>query len=66
MRLLVSRREGLYRIDPRGPNGGEPPLKLLDGEFIYGVDFDYADKLIFWVEREKHEVHCHCFFIYSI
>ncbi|PIO53649.1 hypothetical protein TELCIR_25009, partial [Teladorsagia circumcincta] len=42
MKLFVARREGLYRLDPTGPN--TEPKRLASGEFIYGIDFDYGDR----------------------
>ncbi|CAJ0568186.1 unnamed protein product, partial [Mesorhabditis spiculigera] len=52
LKLFVARREGLYRIDPHGPN--ESPVKVADGEFIYSVDYDYSDRKIFWTDRLTH------------
>ncbi|KAM3721677.1 Low-density lipoprotein receptor-related protein [Dirofilaria immitis] len=52
MRLYVARREGLYRINPNNPN--EEAEKLVSGEFIYGIGFDFGDKKIFWTDRLSH------------
>uniref|UniRef100_A0A158P9R2 EGF-like domain-containing protein n=1 Tax=Angiostrongylus cantonensis TaxID=6313 RepID=A0A158P9R2_ANGCA len=52
MKLFVARREGLYRIDPNGPN--TEAKRLASGEFIYGIDFDYGDRKIFWTDRLSH------------
>ncbi|CAI4230259.1 unnamed protein product [Auanema sp. JU1783] len=52
MKLFVARREGLYRLDPNGPNA--TPKKIASGEFIYGIDYDYGDKKIFWTDRLAH------------
>lgn len=30
--------------------------KLVNGEFIYGIDFDYEDKQMFWTDRLSHSV----------
>ncbi|XP_003373299.1 putative Low-density lipoprotein receptor domain class A [Trichinella spiralis] len=55
MRLLVARREGLYLVNPyEAPD--QKALRLVGGKFIYGVDFDYESRKVFWVERETHEV----------
>lgn len=54
MRLFVARREAIYRINPNAPQ--EEPVKVVSGEFLYGVDYDYADKKIFWTERLAHAV----------
>lgn len=54
MILLASRREGIYRIDPVGKEKVEKILG--EGKFIYGIDFDYQDKKLFWTEREKHSI----------
>lgn len=68
LKLFVARREGLYRyitntrtvvtllillrLDPNAPN--DEPKKLASGEFIYGIDYDYDDKKIFWTDRLAH------------
>lgn len=52
MRLFVAHREGLYRINPSNPR--EQEKKLVSGEFIYGVGFDYGDKKMFWTDRLSH------------
>ncbi|CAJ0930175.1 unnamed protein product, partial [Mesorhabditis belari] len=52
LKLFVARREGLYRINPNGPN--DDAVKVADGEFIYSVDFDYSDRKIFWTDRLTH------------
>ncbi|GMT30087.1 hypothetical protein PFISCL1PPCAC_21384, partial [Pristionchus fissidentatus] len=52
MKLFVARREGLYRINPTGPN--DEPKRLASGEFIFGIDYDYEDKKIFWTDRLAH------------
>ena len=54
MRILASRREGLYRIDP---NQKEASERLIAGEFIYGVDFDYREGKLFYTERLKHTIY---------
>lgn len=52
VRLFVARREGLYRVNPENPN--EEAKKLVSGEFIYGVGYDYGDRKIFWTDRLAH------------
>ncbi|VBB33678.1 unnamed protein product, partial [Acanthocheilonema viteae] len=52
MRLYIARREGLYRINPNNPN--EEAKKLVTGEFIYGIGFDFGDKKMFWTDRLSH------------
>uniref|UniRef100_A0AAF5Q0L6 EGF-like domain-containing protein n=13 Tax=Wuchereria bancrofti TaxID=6293 RepID=A0AAF5Q0L6_WUCBA len=52
MRLYIARREGLYRINPNDPN--EEAKKLVSGEFIYGIGFDFGDKKMFWTDRLSH------------
>ncbi|UMM10088.1 hypothetical protein L5515_000020 [Caenorhabditis briggsae] len=52
MKLFVARREGLYRLNPKNPD--EEVKKLASGEFIYGIDFDYGDRKIFWTDRLAH------------
>lgn len=52
MKLFLARREGLYKLSPNGPN--HDAKKLASGEFIYGVDFDYGDRKIFWTDRLAH------------
>jgi len=54
MRLYVARREGLYRIDPSADAKKEEAKKVATGEFIYGVDFDFAEKKLFWTDRLGH------------
>uniref|UniRef100_A0A915LCH3 Vitellogenin receptor n=1 Tax=Romanomermis culicivorax TaxID=13658 RepID=A0A915LCH3_ROMCU len=54
MRLFVSRREGLYSLDPSV--SGTTATKLISGEFLYGLTFDYSNKILFWGERDKHEI----------
>ncbi|CDW53518.1 Low-density lipoprotein receptor-related protein [Trichuris trichiura] len=54
MRLLVARREGLYAINPFADVEAE---RLVGGKFIYGVDFDYESKKVFWVEREANQIY---------
>lgn len=52
MKLLIARREGLYKMDPKDSNAA--PKKLASGEFIYGIDFDYGDRKVFWTDRLAH------------
>ncbi|VDK47362.1 unnamed protein product [Anisakis simplex] len=52
MKLFVARREGLYRLNPN--NKDEEPKRLVSGEFIYGIDYDYGDKKLFWTDRLSH------------
>lgn len=52
MRLFVARREGLYRLNPKNPD--EEAKKLTSGEFIYGIDFDYGVRKLFWTDRLAH------------
>lgn len=40
------------RINPNNPN--EEAKKLVTGEFIYGIGFDYGDKKMFWTDRLSH------------
>uniref|UniRef100_A0A183CD31 EGF-like domain-containing protein n=1 Tax=Globodera pallida TaxID=36090 RepID=A0A183CD31_GLOPA len=54
MRLYVARREGLYRLNPT--NKDEQAVKIASGEFIYGVDFDYEQKKMFWTDRMSHSL----------
>lgn len=54
MRIFFTRREGLYRMNV---NPGEFNVKkLTDGKFLYGIDYDYANHLLFWTERDEHAV----------
>uniref|UniRef100_A0A914L2L5 Low-density lipoprotein receptor-related protein n=2 Tax=Meloidogyne TaxID=189290 RepID=A0A914L2L5_MELIC len=55
MRLFVARREGLYRLNPA--NKEESAVKIASGEFIYGVDFDYEKRKIFWTDRLAHSLY---------
>ena len=32
----------------------ESAVKIASGEFIYGVDFDYEQKKMFWTDRLAH------------
>uniref|UniRef100_A0A0K0FI56 Low-density lipoprotein receptor-related protein (inferred by orthology to a C. elegans protein) n=1 Tax=Strongyloides venezuelensis TaxID=75913 RepID=A0A0K0FI56_STRVS len=54
MRLFVARREGLYKINPYSTS--EEAKKITSGEFLYGVDYDYSDKKLFWTDRLAHAV----------
>ncbi|VDO95583.1 unnamed protein product [Soboliphyme baturini] len=55
MRLLVARREGLYRINPFDDR--QPSEKLLSGKFLYGVNYDFETHKLFWVERDASEIY---------
>uniref|UniRef100_A0A1I7SE82 EGF-like domain-containing protein n=1 Tax=Bursaphelenchus xylophilus TaxID=6326 RepID=A0A1I7SE82_BURXY len=52
MRLYVARREGLYLVDPNSKH--DEPKRLTNGEFIYGVAFDFNDRKLFWTDRLTH------------
>jgi low density lipoprotein-related protein 2 len=52
MRLFVARREGLYRLNPYSKD--DPAKRIATGEFIYGVDYDFGEKKIFWTDRLTH------------
>jgi hypothetical protein len=55
MRQLLNIHIGLYNINP---NTGAA-LKLVESpiKFIYGIDYDYARKTIFWSERDEHVIY---------
>lgn len=56
MRLYVARREGLYLLTP--PQYADSEIKeakkITNGEFIYGVGYDYGDRKLFWTDRLSH------------
>ncbi|VDD90121.1 unnamed protein product, partial [Enterobius vermicularis] len=52
MRLFIARREGLYRFAPHDVPNSEK--KIVSGEFLYGVGYDYGDKKLFWTDRLSH------------
>ena len=54
MRLYIARREGLYRLNPSAGAKDEAPVKITGGDFIYGIDFDYEQKKMFWTDRLGH------------
>lgn len=56
MRLFVSRREGIYLLNPSQPTASAQPKKIIEGEFLYGIDYDYSQNKVFWGERDKNEI----------
>ncbi len=60
MVILWARREGLYKFKPppdtRSLRQPVDNQQIRDGKFIYGVDYDYNDHMVFWTERDANQV----------